>query len=643
MTSNDRCGSRMWLIATLVVCVGIAPTPRPAVADPATTEEEMRLIRHAETDRVRTIEKVYGTVVSIFGDDRKGGGSGVLIDPHGYALTNHHVVAAIGDHGQAGLADGKLYPWRLCGTDPRGDIAMIQLEGRDHWPVASLGRSDRVAVGQWVLALGNPFVLADDYTPTVTLGIVSGLQRYQGGAAVYGNCIQVDSSINPGNSGGPLMNMSGEIIGINGRAAFHQRGRVNVGVGFAISSEQIKNFLPDLLAAKMAQHGTLDAQFSMREGKVTCDAINLDSRVARAGLKLGDQLTEFNGIEISSANRLANLISMLPAEWPVQLVYERAQRQHELWIRLSALTYAPPGNGGAEVPPREQRPPHAPALPGSEQKTPQQKAEDENHAPPPPRTKRHPGAKLRRLVPGTIHDKSLNRANARRLLDRWQRQVVDPQVDPSARAIQIRDAVSEHGKTVSELETVITWDGRFVVQLDDGETFCYDGEHFTGVAPEGERRRIDAGDALSRPAILQAHLLAATVCRQALSERGELLLDGSDLAQGERAYRLRFVGKTVDPLLLWLSLDDGPGRPGTHLLKGGLDQDGTPARPAVTFHDWKKLGHVTLPLRRQQVIGLDEKPRREWVTQSWRMLPAAPELLREAGQTPRAEQVDPPK
>ena len=115
------------------------------------------------------------------------------------------------------------------------------------------------------MAMGNPFLLAEDQRPTVTLGVVSGIHRYQGGSKnllVYGDCIQTDSSINPGNSGGPLFNLQGEVVGINGRGSFEERGRVNVGLGYAISVNQIKKFIPDLLATKVSLHGTLDAKSS---------------------------------------------------------------------------------------------------------------------------------------------------------------------------------------------------------------------------------------------------------------------------------------------------------------------------------------------------------------------------------------------
>ena len=203
-----------------------------ALAQPLTSAQ-FELVKKVEQNRIAAIEKVIGSVIAIYDDHRQGGGSGVIIDPSGIALTNHHVAMGAGVKGWGGLADGKMYRWELVGTDPGGDVAIIQMSGDDEFPSTPLGNSDEVQVGDWALAMGNPFVLTEDQKPTVTLGIVSGVKRYQYGAGqnqlVYGNCIQVDSSINPGNSGGPLFNMNGEVIGINGRGSFQDRGRVRVG------------------------------------------------------------------------------------------------------------------------------------------------------------------------------------------------------------------------------------------------------------------------------------------------------------------------------------------------------------------------------------------------------------------------------
>src|SRR5207248_10806143 len=171
--------------------------------------------REAETQRIGVIQKVTPAVVAIFERGGQGGGSGVLISKDGYALTNFHVVQGSGPVMQCGLPDGILYDAVLVGLDKVGDVALIKLlpqkEGKE-FAAAALGDSGKVQPGDWSLALGNPFLLATDFTPTVTYGLVSGVHRYQypessRGLLEYTDCIQIDTSINPGNSGGPLFNM----------------------------------------------------------------------------------------------------------------------------------------------------------------------------------------------------------------------------------------------------------------------------------------------------------------------------------------------------------------------------------------------------------------------------------------------------
>ncbi|MFO0528015.1 MAG: S1C family serine protease [Planctomycetota bacterium] len=317
-----------WLAgAILVSCwlplASISPAAAQTVPASELSPQDWEIVRAAERQRLEAIRLVEGSVVAIYDFGRQGGGSGVVIDPSGIVVTNHHVIMGAGVKGVAGLSDGQLYEWDLIGTDPGGDVAIIQLKGKDRFPSSRLADSETVCVGDWALAMGNPFVLTEDQAPTITLGIVSGVKRFQEGAGqnqlVYGNCIQVDSSINPGNSGGPLFNLSGRVIGINGRGSFLDRGRVNVGLGYAISSNQIKNFLPDLLATKLVEHGTLDANFSDQGGRVICSTINEVSPVAEAGLELGDELLEFEGEAIRSANQYMNLVCTLPADWPARL------------------------------------------------------------------------------------------------------------------------------------------------------------------------------------------------------------------------------------------------------------------------------------------------------------------------------------
>ncbi|HEB52904.1 MAG TPA: trypsin-like serine protease, partial [bacterium] len=289
-----------------------------AVLAACVMQDPIAAVAQSQARRVAVIERCAKAVCSVMSMDSPGGGSGVIFDPAGFLLTNFHVVggaddgyelpdpppppkevreewrressgdveeeAALLERWQAewraehqptgsshyrnkkvGLPDGQLYEGVVLGIDPGSDLAVIRLlpkyEGQT-WPYCEFGDSDELLVGETVFAMGNPFLLATDFTPTVTFGIVSGTHRYQEGQGnrmlVYPDCIQVDAPVNPGNSGGPLFNEQGEIVGINGRISIGDRGRVNVGVGFAIASNQIRNFLPDLIAGRHAEHGTLD-------------------------------------------------------------------------------------------------------------------------------------------------------------------------------------------------------------------------------------------------------------------------------------------------------------------------------------------------------------------------------------------------
>src|SRR5262245_1695436 len=175
-------------------------------------------LKQAEEQRVAAIEKVKPAVIAIFSPGGQGGGSGVLVSDDGYALTNFHVTEGAGPVMQCGLPDGVLYDAVLVGQDKVGDVALIKVlpkkEGQK-FPFAPLGDSDKLKAGDWSLAMGNPFLLATDFTPTVTYGLVSGVHRYQypaGTLLEYTDCIQIETSINPGNSGGPLFNMNGELV-----------------------------------------------------------------------------------------------------------------------------------------------------------------------------------------------------------------------------------------------------------------------------------------------------------------------------------------------------------------------------------------------------------------------------------------------
>jgi S1-C subfamily serine protease len=303
-------------------------------------------VKTAEAERIAVIAKVRPATAAVCFFGGKVCGSGVVISEDGYCLTNFHVVQPTGPIMQCGLDNGQLYDSVIVGMDKVGDVALVKLLPKkpgDKFPFAPLGDSDKVEAGEWSLAMGNPFGLALDFTPTVTYGLVSGVNRYQPpegkGTLEYTDCIQIDTSINPGNSGGPLFNMKGELIGINGRGSFEKRGRVNSGVGYAISINQIKNFLGQLMAGIDTDHATLGALVTTEseEGDLSrmfVDQVLDESDAARRGLKPKDQLLAFAGRRITSTNQYKNVLGIYPKDWKLPLVYRRGTTTKEMLVRL---------------------------------------------------------------------------------------------------------------------------------------------------------------------------------------------------------------------------------------------------------------------------------------------------------------------
>ncbi len=326
--------------ATLLAGYLIALTPALL---PAQTLDK-RVIE-AEKKRIAAIEKAKPSVVAVI----TGGGSGVLIDEEGYALTNFHVTSAA--HTpllKCGLPNGILYDAVLVGLDKVGDVALIKLLPKkpgDKFPFARMADSDTVKAGDWSLAMGNPFMLATDFTPTVTFGMISGVHRYQypaGTLLEYTDCIQIDTSINPGNSGGPLFNMDGDLIGINGRGSFEKRGRVNSGVGYAISINQIKNFMGQLRAGLDTDHASLGAlvESETDEGSLSKMIVRsiIESDAKRRGLELGDELLSFAGRPLSSVNQFKNVLGLYPRGWRIPMVYRHGTTdRREVLVRLMGV------------------------------------------------------------------------------------------------------------------------------------------------------------------------------------------------------------------------------------------------------------------------------------------------------------------
>lgn len=247
-------------------------------------------------------------------------GSGVIVDSKkGYVLTNNHVIENA-DEIQIKLIDKRIIPAKVLGTDPKSDLAILQIEAKDINQI-SLGNSDKLRVGEWVLAVGSPF--SANLSHTVTAGIVSALGRsyVMPGNDHYENFIQTDAAINPGNSGGALLNLDGELVGINTAIATGGMERSNRGVGFAIPSNMIKKVMSDLIERGYVVRSWLGVYIQPVEDKVAraLDLSNRDgalvsdiaenSPAEKAGLKTGDVIIEFNGEKIADPSHLKNIVS----------------------------------------------------------------------------------------------------------------------------------------------------------------------------------------------------------------------------------------------------------------------------------------------------------------------------------------------
>jgi len=326
-----------------VAAIGAAAVAARADDAPETTARGGAVageVLAAERQRIDVIARAARTALAIFAGEA-GGGSGVLISADGYALTNFHVVQPAGVAMKCGLSDGSVEDAVLVGLDPTGDVALVKVVGRDELPFAELADSDEVEVGDFCFAAGNPFLLATDLRPSISAGIVSGVHRYQfpaGTILEYADCIQVDAAINPGNSGGGLFDARGRLIGVNGRASFEKRGRVNVGVGYAISANQLRNFLGFLKGGRLVDHATLGATVgSDADGRVVVSDILESSDAWRRGLRYDDEIVAVAGRAVRTVNALKNVLGTLPAGWRVPLVFRRAGRPQQIIVRLAAL------------------------------------------------------------------------------------------------------------------------------------------------------------------------------------------------------------------------------------------------------------------------------------------------------------------
>ncbi|TWU60541.1 putative serine protease HhoB precursor [Rubripirellula tenax] len=321
------------LLTTSLACADV-PLELPAI------------VRDAENSRIEAIDRARPSAVSVFVPGGGGGGSGVLVSPAGYALTNFHVTSPAGTFMRCGLSDGNIYDAVIVGIDPVGDLAMIQLIGldgkpRSDFPAATIGSSRAAQPGDWCMVIGNPFLLATNLQPTVTYGILSGVGRYQypsGTLLEYGDCLQTDASINPGNSGGPIYDATGKLLGIVGRCSFEKRGRVNVGVGYAISINQAQNFLGALHSGRIVDHATLGATVGTDpDGGARVTNILESSDAYRRGLRYGAEITEIDGRVVQTANDVQNVLATFPAGWRIPIRYRISGESRDTLVRLASV------------------------------------------------------------------------------------------------------------------------------------------------------------------------------------------------------------------------------------------------------------------------------------------------------------------
>ncbi len=283
---------------------------------------------------------------------RRGFGSGVIVSSDGYILTNNHVVAGA-ETLSVQLQNESTHKARVVGTDPKTELAVIKIDAAD-LTVARLADSEKVRIGDWVLAIGGPFGLRN----TVTAGIVSAKGRDTVGIADYENFIQTDAAINPGNSGGPLINMRGEVIGIN--TAIATRSGSNAGVGFAIPSNMAGVIMQSLIKNGHVARGFLGALiqdltpelassfgFKGKHGVLIGD-IRADGPADKAKLKAGDIITKLNGEWVNSSRQLRNRVAETAPGTKVELELFRDGRTRSAQVVLGRLNEddgAGPGRG----------------------------------------------------------------------------------------------------------------------------------------------------------------------------------------------------------------------------------------------------------------------------------------------------------
>lgn len=258
-------------------------------------------------------------------------GSGVVISPEGYIVTNNHVVETA-DQIEVAFEDGRKAPAKLVGTDPETDLAVIKVDLPD-LPTMTLGHIDEVKVGDVVLAIGNPFGVGQ----TVTMGIVSALGRSQLGINIYENFIQTDAAINPGNSGGALIDINGNLLGIN--SAIYSRTGGSLGIGFAIPVSTVKTVMESIISKGQVVRGWIGVEprditlelaenlsLSQKSGVIIA-AILKNGPADKAGMKPGDILVSVNDQPVANMTEMFNMIALLEPGSQIKMAVARGGKE----------------------------------------------------------------------------------------------------------------------------------------------------------------------------------------------------------------------------------------------------------------------------------------------------------------------------
>src|SRR6266852_2141904 len=296
-------------------------------------------------------------------------GSGVIVDPKGYIVTNRHVVDKA-DRIRVKLQDdppGMLHDAKVIGSDQETDLAVIKIESDKAWPTAKLGNSDSMQVGDWVLAVGSPFGLQE----TVTAGIVSAKGRNIVPNRQFQSFIQTDAAINPGNSGGPLVNMAGDVIGINTAILTDTNGYA--GVGFALPSNTVVQVYNQLIGPEhRVSRGSIGIEFNAQENPaiarvygvnsgVTISNVVVGSPADQAGLKVGDTITSVDGKPVKNGDDLVSDIAGRKPHTKVTLGFIRNGKKQETTVtvadraKLFAARLGEQQEGGEEASPKESK------------------------------------------------------------------------------------------------------------------------------------------------------------------------------------------------------------------------------------------------------------------------------------------------